>query len=449
MSPMFRKCLLHFPLLVSLTALLTSCTGLQTDGEKAARADAEQVTKLYRPGEAKPVLPDLSSGPAVQEYLRYAMLNQPMVEEAYWEWLASVEKITTERSLPDPKLTFETDITDIVESVMPGLMVDLPGPGKLGARAEVATAESAAKYRAFEAAVLRSAAEFKATYYELYFLDRRLAVMRRALDIARQVERQTRAQLAGGSAYQDALRAQIEREGMETELANLEDQRGPKVERFKAALGIPHNGQVPPLPSTFQASVLPVPADRLLDEVLARNPKLLALKESVKRAEAAIEVAWRERIPDFSVGLEADVKASPVMYRPQAAMTLPIWRDKLAAMLAESQADHRMAQARLSAEQIAMAVEVAEQLYMIREAQRTSKSLAERVVPKAKQALAIARGAYSAGSGMFLDLLEAENRLLAYEMDLVQMELQRERALVMLSLLAADVPSGAPVLTKN
>ena len=52
---------------------------------------------------------------------------------------------------------------------MPGLMMDFPGPGKLKWAANVATAESEAKYFIFEKAVLQSAFVLKQSFYELRF----------------------------------------------------------------------------------------------------------------------------------------------------------------------------------------------------------------------------------------------------------------------------------------
>jgi hypothetical protein len=43
-----------------------------------------------------------------ETFVRYAIYKHPQVEAAYYEWLASVEKITRERSLPDPR----ADVSD-------------------------------------------------------------------------------------------------------------------------------------------------------------------------------------------------------------------------------------------------------------------------------------------------------------------------------------------------
>src|SRR5213078_104653 len=119
-------------------------------GEKMARQNQQTIETTYRPSGRPPTLPNLSSNSPLSDFLRYAMLNQPQVEAAYYDWAASVRRITVERSLPDPRLTFQSDISDVVMSLMPGLMMDFPGPGKLKAAANVAAAESEIKYFAFE-----------------------------------------------------------------------------------------------------------------------------------------------------------------------------------------------------------------------------------------------------------------------------------------------------------
>ena len=165
-----RSCAVPLAIAV-LCSLLAGCTGIRTKGELASREDVQTVLRKYRPDGAAPALPRLASGGSPETFVRYAILNHPQVEAAYYEWLASVEKITRERSLPDRRLTFEADITKIITALMPGLMTDLPGPGKLRAAANVATAESEMKYFLFESAILQVAYGFKKAWYDLHFLD--------------------------------------------------------------------------------------------------------------------------------------------------------------------------------------------------------------------------------------------------------------------------------------
>src|SRR2546426_5909863 len=132
------------------------------------------------------------------------------------------------------------------------------------------------------------------------------------------------------------------------------------------------------------------------------------MEAEVRRADASIRLAYKARVPDFSVGVEADAKASPVFVTPQLGVTLPIWRDKIAAQIAEAQAGKRASEARLTAEQITLAVEFAEKTFLFRESSRNLALLQERLLPKAQQSLEVARAGYTTGQSTFIDLLDAQ-----------------------------------------
>lgn len=439
-----------FPIIgVTLLAVaLAGCKGLPKAGERQARHELQAVEGRYRPADMTNSLPVLTEDTGLSNYLTYAMLNQPQIEAAYFDWAAAVERITVERSRPDPRLVFSTDIKDVVEKVMLGLMQEFPGPGKLGARAAVASAESTAKYFQFETAVLRTAFEVKRAYYRLHFLEDTLRIHRENLALLAELERIARAQNeAGRVTLQDVLRAQIEQDRLGTAIANLDDARQPLRAQFKGALGLRPEQADPPVPSRFEPSALAVTPDQLLATALARNPRLRAMEAEVRMADAGIRLARKSKVPDYSLGVEVDVKSSPAMVRPQAGVSLPIWRDKITAEIAAAQNRKRAAEARLNNEQILLAVDFAEKLFTYRESERNLELLRQKLIPKAGQSLAVARAAYLAGQMDFFNLIDAERTLLSFQLAEVDARLQRELALAELSLVIAGVPpAGAPVL---
>lgn len=428
--------------------LFAGCKGIPTAGERHARQDLGTIGNVYRPLHERPTLPALRGESGLGEFLQFAILNQPQVEAAYYDWSAAVQRITVERSLPDPKLTFSTDIADMVMSLMPGLMMDFPGPGKRRAAANVATAESEARYFAFESSVLRAAFVFKKAYYELHFLEAKIRVNQETLRLVGEVEKLARAQNEVGKVtLQDVLRAHIELERLTTEIANLEDSRNPLLAQFKAALGLKAEDTAPPVPQKYESTPLDLTSAHLFATALARNPRLKAMEAEVRRADASLRLAFKARVPDFSAGIEADVKASPLMVRPQIGVTLPLWRDKTAAQIAGAQADKQAAEARLSAEEIALAVEFAEKSFLFREASRSLELLTARLLPIARQSLEVAQAGYVTGKVDFLNLLDAERTLLDFQLSAVDARVQRELALAELSLLILGTPPAqAPVL---
>ena len=430
--------------------LLAGCTGFATNGEMKARSQAQELAQQYRPNGTKPKLPRLTSNSSLRDYLTFAVLNQPKIEAAYYDWLASVESITQARSLPDPQLTFQMDIQDIVTSIMPGVMQSIPWPAKLRDAAQVASENSNAKYYAFQSEVLRSGFDVKRTYYQLHFLAEKLRVDRETLRLLGDLEATARAQNeAGKVTLQDVLRAQIEQESLKTEIANLEDSRSALMAQFKAALGLGGNQPAPPIPARFESTSLGLTGDQVFKAALAQNTQLKSMSADVRAAEATITLAKRTSMPDFGVGLMADVKMNPTLLRPLGSVSLPIWRDKIAAQIAEAQAGKQSAEARLTDEQITLAVNVAERTYLYREATRNLTLLNDQLLPKARQSLEVARAGYLADQIDFFNLIDTQRTLLGFEQDKVEVATQREIVLAELSLIVQGMPAAGGAMGKG
>ncbi|HLX95287.1 MAG TPA: TolC family protein [Verrucomicrobiae bacterium] len=428
--------------------VLAGCRGISTSGERQARHDLGAVAGRYRPDNSRPALPALTPDSSLTNFLAYALLNSPTVEAAFYDWSASVENITVTRSLPDPQLTFQAYITDTLTSFMPGLFQGLPGPGKLAARARVATAESQGKYFAFETAVLQAAFNLKRAYYQLGLVAEQLRIQQATLALLDNQERVLRAQNETGSAtLPDLLRVQSERDRVRTDLANLEDSRLSLLENFKAALGLTPRQPDPPTPVHFETDGENPDADELLRVAFERNPQLAAMEADTRAAEAGIAVAYKERVPDFNAGLSADVYAPP-FYWPQAGLTLPIWRDKLAAEIAQARANELASTSRLKAAQIDLAVSFAEKSLAYRETRRNLMLLENNLIPKARQSLETVRAGYRANTMDFSGLTDAERTLLDLQLAAAEARTEHEIALAELSLMIAGVPpANAPLLS--
>jgi cobalt-zinc-cadmium efflux system outer membrane protein len=432
----------------AVLAVTASACSTAAEPERAARAAVVALSRQYRPGEARIALPRLSAESALADYLRFAMLSSPRIEAAYYAWVAEVEAITPARSRPDPTLTLESDVSDTVMSLLSGLMLELPGPGKLRVAADVQAATSRGAYFTFESELLRTALQVKTAYYRAGFLEESIRVQRETLGLLRDLERLAQIQNSAGRAtLQDVLRLQIAREQVGNQIANLEDSRSAVGAELKAALGLGPAAAAPPLPARFEPSAGDTLPEDVLTLALARNPGLRAMEEDVRRAEAELALAQRARIPDLVFGLEFDLKAAPTLFTPQTQIRLPIWREKLLAQIAAAQASKQAAQSRLSAEQVEIAAELVSMLYTYREGTRNHGLLRDRLIPMARRSLEAARAGYVNGRSQFLDVIEAQRSLLEFELALIDAAAQRELALAGLSLTIAGVPpTGAPTL---
>ncbi len=425
---------------------LSGCQGIQTKSERQERKSVEALSKEYRPDGRKIKLPSLDRDSTLAILLTYAMLNQPRVEAAYYEYVASVEKITLARSLSDPRFSFQMDITNMINSIMPGLMIDVPWPTKLSARADVASAESRARYYAYAYTVLQTAYDVKTAYYQLHFLENRIRINREMLDLMNELEEIARLlNSAGKASLQDVIRAQIEQARLKTEIENLEDSRKPLTVKLKTALGIPAGQPNPPLPARYETTRLDTDPDRLLETAMKRNPQLQSMEAELRAAEYGISLARLSWFPDFTFGVEGDVRTTPVMVRPKLEMTLPVWVDKITAEITSAQAQKSAASAKLSMEQIRLAVKIADKSFIYRESMRNLKLLDEKLIAKAEMSLEVAYAGYSSGKIEFINLLEAERTLLNFKLAEVEARTLCELALADLSLLIGNRPAGAPL----
>ena len=378
--------------------------------------------------------------------MRYAVLNHPAVVAAYYDWRASVEEIAPARSLPEPSLTFEADITDTLMSFMPGLMFDFMGAGKRAAMGREAGAAAEVARRSYLAVVLNTAAGTRKAWIELAYIDEAIRLRESSLVALEQSGALAYADYATGrgmGTLTDQVRFANDAAKVRSDLATLVDRRTAARTRFKSTLGLSPADPDPAWPqATLTLTALPA-EDELWRRVSATNAELGRMRAMVEMAVAGVEVARNTGRPDFTLGVMADLKADPLMVRPTATLKLPIWREKIAATIAAAEARHDASVARLSAEQLNLAAELAQMLYMVREADRMITYIDETALPNFARTIATIEAGYQ--SGMTGPEMIPGTQFMASAMRLERTAALRERetAVTDLFLLTADLAPAA------
>jgi outer membrane protein, heavy metal efflux system len=428
-------------ILVSAGLLLAGCVAASHE-EQAAAARVQQTGAVLRPAGRKPELPVLTADSPLADYLRYALLNHPQVGAAFYDWRAAVEAITPARSLPDPQLTFQADIADTLMTFMPGIMFDFMTRGKRVAMGREATAASEVAYRNYATTVLRTAATVRKAWIELAYVDEALRLREASLGAIDQSAALNASDYATGRGMA-TLGTQVlflnSTAQVRATIAALEDRRRASRTEFKSALGLSPDDADPPWPRMSLTTTPLPPEPELWRAAKAINPELASMRAMVEMAMAGVEVASKTGTPDFALGAMIDLKADPLMVRPTASLTLPIWRDKIAATNAAAEARRDAAVARLNAEQLNLAAELAQMLYMVRESERMISYLDGTALPNLERSLASAEAAYQ--SGMDGPGMIPQTRLMALGMRLERLEAlrQRETSVTDLLLMIADV----------
>jgi outer membrane protein TolC len=433
--------------------LLASCAVAPSTAERQARAQVASLGTSYRPASKKPALPVLTAESPLADYVRFALLNHPQVEAAYDEWRASVAAIAPARALPDPQFTFQADVADTLMSFMPGLMFDFVSSGKRDAMAREAAASSGIYYRSFVSSVLATATEARKAWIDLAFVDESIRLGEAASGSLEESGALASANYATGQGM-ITLEAQVRLANdiakVRTEIDSLGDRRTAARARFKSALGLAPTEADPAWPqATLVPTTLPS-EDELWRRAQTSNPELGQMRAMVEMTLASVEVARKAGTPDFSLGAMVDLidtAADPRMIRPVASVTLPIWREKIAANIAAATARNQAASARLSAEQLNLAAELAQMLYMVRESDRMIAYMDGTALPNLDRVIASVEASYQ--TGMSGPAMIPETRLMALNMrrERVAALRERETAATDLMLLTADViPPGEPLL---
>ncbi|MCF7689551.1 MAG: TolC family protein, partial [Cephaloticoccus sp.] len=194
----------------------------------------------------------------------------------------------------------------------------------------------------------------------------------------------------------------------------------------------------PPWPE-FPISAETLPSDEALwQRIESRNPALITLRAMVEQTVAAVAVANRAGTPNFSLGAMVDVRANPLMVRPTASLSLPIWRTRIADQIAAAQAQQDAATATVASAELDLAAQLARSLYDIHRLDRMLRYLDQTALPNLDRMVAAATAGYASGMGKAVAVTNADTRrtlLLLNQIDLLR---ERADAVTDLLFLSAD-----------
>src|SRR4029450_11236814 len=133
----------------------------------------------------------------LRSLLREALGNNPDMRAAQRRWAAAKAVIPQVKTLPDPLINLGYD--QVVErGVTYGFSQEIPFPGKLRLRGEVATREAERVEQEYLAVPLRIIARLKEAFYDLAFVHRSIETVEKNRRVLLAVARTAGARSAGG-----------------------------------------------------------------------------------------------------------------------------------------------------------------------------------------------------------------------------------------------------------
>ncbi|MFH1969310.1 MAG: TolC family protein [Verrucomicrobiota bacterium] len=383
--------------------------------------------------------PDIETGidgnSTLDDYHQYAFTHSPALRAAFDRWKAALERVPQARSLDDPILAFEYFIEQRQTRYQASLIQMFPAFGKLSLRDKRAVAEAEAAMRTFDAERLTLFDRVVKAFYEYHYLFRATEVTDENLQLLADLEKVVTTRYKTGLApFADLIKVQVEKDRVANELATLRDVRGSKSAILAALLNLPARAALPwPKVAPSGRALID---ETVLDGMLADlNPELKAADSMIDAAAYREKLAYRSFLPDFMLGAswmvmpgmggtgdESDVGL-------MAGITVPVWWGKYHAEIREAGAMHRAMVNNKDDRHNMLKAELSTAIFKFRDAERRIGLFTNSLIPKAVQALGVAKQEFSAGKTDFMTLIDAQRTLLEFSLMAERAAADREIAL--------------------
>ena len=421
---------------------LNSCV-LAPDGTREEQAKLDANSPHFEPPIGTRQLPELPAQVDWRAALQRAFLANGELESAYFEWKAATTRIVQAATWPNTNVAvsfgylFSQEKMKFWDRVTIGVgfdpSVNLSLPIKIETAGEVAleaARQAAEKFRAIKFDLQR---RVLSAYLDLALTEEKIRIERDNLRLLKLLTESAADRAQAGGPLQDLLKAQIESQIEENELANLEAEANSMRGMLNGMLA--RDAQAPlrlppelPLPRAVAADDA-----RLIAVAVDENPELAGLARQVAGRIDAIELARLAYLPDLVPSASITGSISQVV---GAMVMLPTKIPAIRAAIDEAEAMTRSAQAMLRQTGKDRAASFVANLYIMRNAERQTALYRRRVEPAAQVLVSSSQNAYAAGAVGFADLIDSERMLISIRRMVAQAQIEREKRLAELEALA-------------
>jgi outer membrane protein, heavy metal efflux system len=394
---------------------------------------------------------------SLNQALAEALQNNPEIRAAQKEREAAQQRIAPAGSLDDPMLeagvlnlptnNFTFNREDMTMKML-GLSQRIPYPGKRALKREVAQQDAQSVAQAYQETVNRIVRDARVAYYDLALVVQSIQLYGHHKEVFGQLLKIAEGRYTVGQGTQvDLLRAQTELSKTSEDLIKLERDRPMLEAELNRVLG--RTGLAPLAPVTdLPVDEIPLSFDKLRDEAWHNRPQLLALESLVKQREQALELARKDKYPDFDVRFAygqrdnmPDGTRRSDLFSLTVAINLPVWRaTKIEPRISEAQAMHEQALDLYQAQRNETAMKLRQQIATAEQSLRVARLYRAEIIPQSRLTADASLSAYQVNRGEFARLLETQMSIYHYEIARVAALTSYHKALAEIDLLTGKSP---------
>ena len=377
----------------------------------------------------------------LQQLLTEASANNSQISAANHGWQAAKSVPRQVTTLPDPTFTYQglsvgspKPFAGYTNSdfayIGIGASQELPYPGKLRLRGEVARQDANMKEAEMDATTITVADAVKADYIQLAYLQTTLGILVENQRVMDQLIQDATAHYQVGQGMQeDVLQAQVERTKIVREITMHHQQMGQLQANLK---GLVHRDQDSPdivTENLVESPLVPTSAE-LLQVVRSHNPQVRVDATSIDKQDAALASARREGKPDFDLAYM--YQNTDRKYRDYYMFTLNVRVPRRRRVRAEvAQTTEMLAQSKqtLDADVQQQLAEVKQQYVTASSDSDLLKEYREGLIPQSDAAYRSTLNAYAANRDQFTHVLLYFVNVLKLKLDYAQVLAEHEIAL--------------------
>ena len=382
------------------------------------------------------------------DLLAEANRSNPQIQAARHGWDSAKQVPTQVSTLPDPQFVlqqvnvgsprpFAGYTNSDFAYVGLGISQDLPYPGKLRLRGEIAKKDADVTQQKYESVRRAILAAVKMAYFKIAYLAKRQTILVGDGELLQQVEQSAESRYRNGMGnQQEVLQAQLERTKLLREITTNQLEAGKVQAEIKQLLNrsqSTHDIEITELSETTTAYTY----DQLLAAANLNNPEIAGAQKMIEKQGLQVDLAKKDFYPDFNLQYMWQ-RTDPAQFRAYYVVTLgvriPIYRGRRQQPeLAQAEADQSRAKSDHEAQTQQIAFQLRQQFLGAEKSAELLKIYREGLIPQARAELQAGMAAYQSNRqdfqallASFVDVLKLDEEywqtLSEHEMALAQIE---------------------------
>lgn len=384
---------------------------------------------------------------SLQALIDRALEQNPSLHASQKQWEARQHRVPQAGTLPDPQLglnlmNLPVNSFSFDQEPMTGKQVTLmqmfPFPGKLDLRRDIAESMAAVAEQRYREQQNQLVKQVKLAYYELYYIDRALETVNKNIDLLQQFTSIAETRYSVGKGLQqDVLRAQVKLSRMMDRRITLQQKREVQEARINELVNNPPETPLGRPVAARKVDKLPG-LDSLRLAAKEHSPLLAAWQQMVTTNDHKVNLALKDRYPDFSLGLAYTQREQFQNGNPgydflsaMFSVSIPIhYGRKQAEKVQETKLQRSSVGRKFDEVQNRVDRMLREKLTEAHKNRRLVELYRTGVLPQAEQSLESSLEGYRNDQVDFLSLLDSEMSLFNFRLDFYRFEadLMKNRA---------------------